>query len=179
MKLQSLCLAVGIVVGFCAATSASGKQVTIAASEVHRVVNPRNAEDVRVFCRFVIPEELRRSYIVRAFLALPTTGEGEIPLAVVEMDQPWSGQDSWEALDSRFGNRLASAEQAVFVGSNEAGVFQIPLSASTRRWGDSRRNYGVCVLGYPGRRDNTAGVLGAQTSTPELTIVYVRKSQSP
>jgi len=179
MKYSYLNLAVGIAVMFCAATAASGKQITVGASEVHRVIDPSNGEHARVLLRFEIPVEIQSSYVVRAFLTVATTGEEEVPFAVVEMDQPWSDQDSWESLDSRFGNRLGEPDQAVFVGANESGALRIPLSASTRRWVSSRTNYGICISGYPGREDSTARVLGAGMSPPELTIVYVRREHSP
>lgn len=172
-------LAVGIAFVSCVAAPASGKQITVGASEVHRVVDPSNGEHARVLCRFEIPAEIKGTHVVRAFLTVPITGEVEIPFAVVEVDQPWSVQDSWETLASRFGSRLGSAEQAVFVGSNDPGMLHVPLSATTRRWADSRANYGVCISGYPGREDNTARVLGPEMSAPELTIVYVRRGNSP
>jgi hypothetical protein len=168
MKLQLCMIAIGV--AFAAVSEA--KQLTLTPSASLRVVNPADPGDILTLYKFTLPDRIIGADIVRAFVTVTTTAVDEVPIAVTSLDREWSETDSWQVTSGRMDG---ASETPVYVGSNDASGFEIPLTSSVTSWAKGEPNFGICLGRYPTQRDDLARVLTDRMSLPELTVIYVER----
>lgn len=166
------------------ANEVCASEALIVASNLHRVVNPENASDVRLLCTFALPESLNGVDVVWARLTFSGHSEEVVPLVAAPLEFAWSVTDSWSMLAS------ASQESGAFSGVSDRSQvaandiaevegqtldigFEYSAGPWIRSWLGTFPNHGLCIRGLPSDSTDVSTVLPDGMEPPRLMIVFV------
>ncbi len=164
------------------------ERVVLSPVQTLRIVNPSSPDDVRIFFRFEIPDDVIPSGVIDATLRVRMDDWTEDLFSVGPLRGSWSESDTWGSLASRFssddgfkGNLPNCAIGSVHNEQTEETANEEPtldLSVNAGNWVSAWAesdflNNGVCVRRAVGTSANVSGMLIDAWKRSELEIVYV------